>query len=107
MRREVSRGKMAESGSRRSPLSEQTMTKITLDEKALAALAPTENGVVAITDAAGNIVGFYAPVKQEYADQYAAAAARAASVWGEVGPPPGALPTAEVVKRLQSLEKTQ
>jgi hypothetical protein len=81
------------------------MTKIALDANALAVLATTESGVVAITDTAGNVVGFYAPVKQEYAEQYAAAAARAASVWGEIGPPPGPLTTAEVVERMKLLEQ--
>jgi hypothetical protein len=81
------------------------MTKIELDATALAALAKTESGVVAVTDAAGNIVGFFAPVKQEYADQYAQMAARAASVWGEIGPPPGPLTTAEVIERMKLLEK--
>jgi hypothetical protein len=81
------------------------MTKIELDATALAALAATESGVAAVTDAAGNIVGFYAPVKQEYADQYAEMAARTASVWGEIGPPPGPLTTAEVIERMKLLEK--
>ena len=83
------------------------MTKIELDANALAALATTESGVVAVTDAAGTIVGFYAPVKQEYAEQYAAAAARAASIWGEVGPPPGPLTSAEVIERLKLLGKAK
>ena len=77
------------------------MTKIALDANALAALATTESGVVAITDDAGNIVGFYAPVKQEYAQM----AARAASVWDEVGRPPGPLTTAQVIERMKLLEK--
>lgn len=83
------------------------MTKIALDANALAALATTESGVVAITDAAGNIIGFYAPVKQEYAEQYAQMAARAASVWGEAGPPTGPLTTAEVIERMKLLEKAK
>ena len=83
------------------------MTKIALDANALAALAPTENGVVAVTDAAGNVVGFYAPVKQEYAEEYARAAARAATVWGELGPPTRPLTTAEFLERLKLLEKTK
>jgi hypothetical protein len=78
------------------------MTKIELDANALAALAKTDSGVVAITDAAGNIVGFYAPVKQEYAEQYAEMAARASVAYTEGRRP---LTTAEVIKRLESLEK--
>ena len=59
------------------------MTKIALDATALAALAPIESGVVAITDDTGAIVGFYAPVKQEHADQYAELAARASVAYRE------------------------
>lgn len=78
------------------------MTKIALDTNALAALAATESGVVAITDEAGNIVGFYAPVKQEYAEQYARMAARASVAYTEGRRP---LTTAEAIKHLESLEK--
>jgi hypothetical protein len=83
------------------------MTKIALDANALAALATTESGVIAITDAAGNVVGFFAPVKQEYAEQYAEMAARVRSVWGEAGPPRHPLTTAEVIERLNALEPKQ
>lgn len=83
------------------------MSRIELDDKTLAALAKTESGVVAVTDAAGNVVGFYAPVKQEYAEEYAQMAARAHSVWGEIGPPPGPLTTPEVIERMKLLEKSK
>lgn len=80
------------------------MTRIALDANALAALATTESGVVAVTDATGNIVGFYAPVKQEYADQYAEMAARASVAYSEGRRP---LTTAETIKYLESLGKKQ
>jgi len=76
------------------------MTKIALDATALAALAKTESGVVAVTDAAGNVVGYFAPVKQEYAEL----AARASVAYSEGGRP---ATTGEVLKRLESLEPTQ
>lgn len=79
------------------------MTSVTLDEKAIEALK-VESGVVAVTDAAGNVVGFYAPVKQEYAEQYAEMAARAS-----VGYANGrrAMTTPEVVAWLNTLEPKQ
>jgi hypothetical protein len=80
------------------------MTKIALDANALAALATTESGVVAVTDASGNVVGFYAPVKQEYAEHYAELAARASVAYSEGRRP---LTTAEVIKHLESREKKQ
>lgn len=49
------------------------MTNVALDEKARAALT-AENGLVAVTDAAGNVVGFFAPVGIDHAPDYAAAA---------------------------------
>jgi hypothetical protein len=83
------------------------VTKIVLDANALAALAVTESGVAAVTDAAGNVVGFFAPVRQEYAEQYVEMAARARSVWGDAGPPRRPMTTAEVIERLNSLEPKQ
>ena len=80
------------------------MTTVKLDETTLAALV--EGGkLVEVSDAAGNVVGFFAPVKQEYADQYAEMAARVYSVWGSDGPPQRSMTTAEVVARLESLGK--
>ena len=78
------------------------MTKIALDANALAALAKTESGVVAVTDDAGNIVGFYAPVKQEYAEHYAEMAARASVAYSEGRRPKT---TEEVIRDLESLGK--
>lgn len=79
------------------------MTTIALDATAVGALAGTESGVVAITDAAGTVIGYFAPVKQEYAEHYAELAARASSVWGTIGPPNRPLTTAEVLARMQAL----
>lgn len=77
------------------------MTKIELDAKALAALSATENGVVAVTDASGAVIGFFAPVKQEYAEQYAEMAARASVAYKDGRRP---MTTAEVTEHLKSLE---
>lgn len=79
------------------------MTKITLDDKTLAALA-SEDKLVAVTDSAGNVVGFFAPFKMEYAEQYAELAARAYAAHRDGRRP---LTTAEVVKNLESLGTTK
>jgi hypothetical protein len=77
------------------------MTKIALDATAVGALAGTESGVVAITDAAGTVIGYFAPVKQEYAEHYAEAAARASVAYAEGRRPKT---TAEVIRDLEALE---
>jgi hypothetical protein len=81
------------------------MTKIALDANALAALAATESGVVAVTDAAGNIVGFYAPVKQEYAADYAAAAAHFYPDKDKPRPGGPWFTSEQMAEHLKSLEK--
>ena len=80
------------------------MTTIPLDDMTVAALTK-EKELVAMTDATGKVIGFFAPVKQEYADQYAEMAARAHSIWGPDGPPRRSMTTAEVIELLESLEK--
>lgn len=50
------------------------MTLIPLNEQALAALTRGPDQLVGVTDSAGKVVGFFAPVGVEHADQYAAAA---------------------------------
>lgn len=73
------------------------MTTIRMDGEALAALATTET-VVAVTDAAGNVVGYFAPVKQEYAEHYAELAARAHASAPHRRP----LTTAELLAKLEA-----
>ena len=78
------------------------MTTVTLDEKAITALNGGDN-LVAIQNAAGETVGFYAPVRQEYADEYALVAAKSFSARG--GQPRKPLTTPEVIAHLESLER--
>jgi hypothetical protein len=75
------------------------MTTIRMDGAALAALATTET-VVAVTDAAGTVVGYFAPVKQEYAEHYAEAAARASVAYRDGARP---LTTAELAAKLEAM----
>jgi hypothetical protein len=82
---------------------EKNMTTIKLDDKALAALAGGDK-LVAVADEAGNIIGFFAPFRMEYAEQYAEMAARAYAAHREGRRP---LTTAEVVKQLESLEQAK
>jgi hypothetical protein len=72
------------------------MTTIQLDDKTLASLA-NPNELVAVTDAAGNVVGFFAPIKKEYAEQYAELAAKAYAAKGRPKT------TAEVIADLEAL----
>ncbi len=75
------------------------MTTIQLDEQALAALKTTDT-VVAVTDAAGAVIGYYASVKQEYARDFAELAAKdsAANLAGE-----RPLTTAQLAAKLQAM----
>jgi hypothetical protein len=82
------------------------MTTLALDEKTVAALTESQE-LLAVADPSGRVVGFFAPVKQEYADQYVQLAARMYSVWGAEGPPQRSMTTAEVIARLESLGKTE
>ncbi len=79
------------------------MTTIALDDKTVAALTK-EKELVAMTDSAGTVIGFFAPVKQEYAEQYAEGAARAFSVWGSEGMPKHLTTPAEVIAYLEERE---
>lgn len=82
------------------------MTTIPLDEKTTSALTESRE-LLAVTDPSGKVIGFFAPVKREYAEQYAEMAARIYSVWGSDGPPRRSMTTAEVIAHLESLEKKQ
>ena len=72
------------------------MTTIPVDDKTVASLMAS-NELVAVADAAGNVIGFFAPVKKEYADQYAELAAKAYAAKGR------AKTTAEVIADLEAL----
>ena len=80
------------------------MTNVALDEKALAALK-VESGVVAVTDAAGTVVGFFAPVGIEHAPDYAAAAGHFYPDKDEPRNGPW-FTTEEVANHLKSLENS-
>jgi hypothetical protein len=90
----------------RPTLSELVMTTVPLDSNVIAALVESKR-LVAISDAAGQVVGFFAPVELEHAPQYAAGAA-------QLYPHKDAhkatddgkrYTTAEVLQHLESLEK--
>lgn len=74
---------------------------MTLDDMTLAALSGGDN-LVAVRNGAGEVVGFFAPVRQEYAEEYARTAAKAYSVRGERPRKP--MTTPEVAAYLESLE---
>ena len=76
------------------------MTTIKLDDNTLASLA-NPNELVAVTDAAGNVIGFFAPYKMEYAAQYAELAAKAYAAKGRPKT------TAEVIADLEALGNKQ
>jgi hypothetical protein len=79
------------------------MEKIALDEPTLAALTAS-NGLVAVTDATGKILGFFAPVTMKHAEEYADLAARASVAYSEGRRPKT---TAELARDLEALGKTQ
>jgi len=79
------------------------MTTVQVDEKTRAALDGADP-LVAVSDATGAVIGFFAPVRQEYADQYAEVAARAYAAQRAGGRP---LTTPEVVAHLESLGTNQ
>ena len=51
------------------------MTTVPLDNSVIAALVESKR-LVAVSDAAGRVVGFFAPVEHPHAPQYAAGAAQ-------------------------------
>lgn len=83
------------------------MTSITADGDMLAALANVKE-LAEVRDGTGNVIGFFAPVTIEHAARYADAAAHLNPKeikQAKEGNGPGRS-TAEVLQRLQSLEKT-
>jgi hypothetical protein len=82
---------------------EETMTTIPLDDKTVAALSK-EKELVAMTDAAGVVIGFFAPIGIEHAPQYAAAGAH---FYPDKDKPRNGpwYTTEEVISHLKSLEK--
>jgi hypothetical protein len=79
---------------------EQPMTTIPVDAKTGARLVET-SGLIAVADAVGNVIGFFAPVTMDHADQYADLAAKAFAA--KQGPKS----TAEVIADLRALEPVQ
>jgi hypothetical protein len=79
------------------------MTSVTVDKTQAEALVKTGE-LVEIRDASGTVLGFFAPVKQEYAEQYAEMAAHAFSVWGPEGRPKHLTTSADVIAYLQERE---
>jgi hypothetical protein len=81
------------------------MTTVKLDDTTAARFAGVTD-LAEVTDAAGRVVGFFAPVEVADAAAYAEAAARAAlfrKVLAEHPPRPSAT-TAEVLEHLKSLD---
>ncbi|MBY0512731.1 MAG: hypothetical protein K2P78_02325 [Gemmataceae bacterium] len=79
------------------------MTLIPVDDKTLAALTGP-NELLAVTDAAGKVVGFFAPVTVEHVKEYVDAAAKMYSVWGAEGMPRHLTTPAEVIAHLEARE---
>ena len=79
------------------------MTTVTVETPMAADLTRTGE-LVEIRDASGTVIGFFAPFKMEYAQEYAEMAARAYAAHREGCRP---LTTAEVTAYLESLEKSQ
>jgi hypothetical protein len=80
------------------------MTTVTVDGVQAEAMVKTGE-LVEIRDAAGTVIGFFAPLKLEYARDYAETAARAYSVWGPEGMPRHLTTPAEVIAYLEAREK--
>jgi hypothetical protein len=80
------------------------MTTVTVDGAQAEAMVKTGE-LVEIRDGSGAVIGFFAPVKQEYAREYAEMAARAASVWGPEGMPRHLTTPDEVIAYLEAREK--
>ena len=82
------------------------MTTIPLDEKTLTSLVEPKR-LVAIADAGGRVVGFFAPIGMDQAAHYAAAAAHAYPLKDARQSDDNGkrYTTAEVLAHLKSLEK--
>lgn len=84
------------------------MTTVTVNQAQAETMVKTGE-LVEVRDPAGAVIGFFAPVKLEYAKDYAEAAARAQSIWGRPdGRPAKQWYTGEeVAAHLRSLEEKQ
>jgi hypothetical protein len=82
------------------------MTTVTVD-KAQAETMVQTGELVEVRDPAGEVIGFFAPVKMEYVKDYAEMAARTYSVWGAEGPPKRSMTAAEVLAHLEEREKNK
>jgi hypothetical protein len=78
------------------------VTAITADDKLVSELAMC-NSVVEIRNKEGVVIGFFAPLRLEYAEQYASVAAKTYST----GIHRASKSTSEVLADLKSLEKTK
>lgn len=78
------------------------MTSVTVDEK-LAGSLVASGSLVEVKDAAGTVIGFFAPVTMELADKYAQAAGRYYPIKDLPKPVGKAYTTAEVLEHLRSL----
>jgi hypothetical protein len=78
------------------------MTTVTADNKLVSELSACDS-VVEVRNADGAIIGFFAPISLEHAEQYASVAAKAYSA----GINRATKTTSEVLADLESLEKTK
>lgn len=81
-----------------------TMPTVTVDPAQAEAMVKTGE-LVEVRDAAGAVLGFFAPLKMEYATEYAEMAARTYSVWGAAGTPRELRTPADVIAHLEAREK--
>jgi hypothetical protein len=79
------------------------MTSVAVTQDQAEAMVQTGE-LVEVRDHAGTAIGFFAPFRMEYAEEYAEMAARAYAAYRDGRRP---LTTAEVIAHLESLEKTQ
>jgi hypothetical protein len=83
-----------------------SMNTVTV-EAPMAADLTRSGELVAIRDAAGTVIGFFAPAKAEYAREYAEGAARTYSIWGAEGPPRHLNTPGELIAYLEAREKSK
>jgi hypothetical protein len=81
------------------------MVSVSVDEKLAGSLA-CGGELVAVKDPAGKVIGFFAPISMELADQYVAMASRYYPIkdMPKLNPNGKAYTTAEVLEHLKSLE---
>lgn len=80
------------------------MTSVIVDKDQAEAMVKTGE-LVEVRNQAGEVIGFFAPVKTEYAKEYSEAAARYYSTWGPGGMPRHLKTPEEVFAYLEAREK--